>query len=264
MDIRGKVAVVTGGGKGIGKAVATALYKAGCKVAVADINGADAAEVGSACGGFGVRVDVTNEAEIANFLTKVELEIGPVDIVVSNAGIAASDGPTFGVAGAPNAAWEKSWQVNVMASVYLSRHSIPGMVERGGGVFIVVASAAGLLNQFGATPYTCTKHAAVSFAESLAITHVGDGIQVHCVCPQGVQTDLIRGAEASLKAAGAIIQPEDVGLKVIEAIETGQRYVFTHEETQPFFQARASDPEGWLQRMIDMRALMKTSVGKQM
>ncbi|MEO0342437.1 MAG: SDR family oxidoreductase [Pseudomonadota bacterium] len=264
MDLKGKIALVTGGRRGIGKAIAEALHEEGCRVAIADIDGKEADEVAKSCGGFGEFVDVTNEGQLATFLTKVEMEMGPIDVCVSNAGIARSDGPTFQAAGAPNAIWESSWQVNVMSSVYLARHLIPGMTARKSGIFVVVASAAGLLNQMGSAPYSATKHAAVSFAESLAITHAEDGLKVLCVCPQGVRTELIKGAEVSLKASGPIIEPPAVASEVMNAIADGRRYVFTHEETQPYFAARANDPEGWIDRMIFARSVIKSKTGNKM
>ncbi|WP_208353914.1 SDR family NAD(P)-dependent oxidoreductase [Pseudaestuariivita rosea] len=262
MDLTGEVAVVTGGRRGIGKAIAEMLHKAGARVAIADLDATQAHEVGKACGGFGARVDVTREDQIAAFLTDVEGRLGPVDIYVSNAGIAMADGPTFTATGAPNDAWQLSWQVNVMSSVYGARHVVPGMISRGGGSFMIVASAAGLLNQLGAAPYSCTKHAAVSFAESLSIAHAHEGLQVLCICPQGVQTDLIRGAEASLRAAGDIIDPDDVAQAVMNAMEDGRMFVFSHPETTAHFQARAADPDAWVKRMGLARQMLIAQTGR--
>ncbi|NSX54076.1 SDR family NAD(P)-dependent oxidoreductase [Parasulfitobacter algicola] len=264
MDLTGKIAVVTGGRRGIGKAIAKSLHAAGARVAIADLDKAEAHDVGKACGGYGTKVDVTNEADIAHFLTGVERKMGPVDIFVSNAGVARSDGPTYMAAGAPNAAWELSWQVNVMSSVYAARHVVPGMIKRGQGIFMIVASAAGLLNQMGSAPYSCTKHAAVSFAESLSIAHAHQGLRVLCICPQGVQTDLIQGAETSLKAVGAILQPEDVATAMMAALDDGRSYVFPHPETLDYFQSRAADPDKWLQRMGQARQMLAAKTGRQM
>ena len=197
MDYSNKVAVVTGGASGIGKAVAEALYAKGAKVAVADINGENAAKIGTSCGGFGVGVDVTSEWQLTRFLVMVERSLGPIDIYHSNAGIGVSDGPGWGAADSPNESWQACWDVNVMASVYAARHLVKSMAKRN-GVFVVTASAAGLLSQIGDAPYSATKAAVIAFAESLAITHGDDGLNVHCLCPEGVNTPLtkaMRGAK---------------------------------------------------------------------
>ncbi|WP_018995505.1 SDR family NAD(P)-dependent oxidoreductase [Hirschia maritima] len=253
MDWSQKVAIVTGGSRGIGKAYAEALHAAGAKVAVADLDRDQANAVGEACGGFGARVDVSNEGQVAAFITETEKRLGPVDIYVSNAGIGSSDGPLFGAASAPNTAWEDSWQVNVMGSVYAARHVIPGMVSRGGGSFVIVASAAGLLAQLGCAPYTVTKHAAVAFAESLAVAHGDEGIKVACACPQAVNTRMIEGAKDSLLAVGGVVEPETVAQLTLKSLDEGKFFVFPHEEVADYIQGKAAEPDRWLGGMRKLR-----------
>ena len=194
MDLNGKIAIVTGGASGIGKACASAFHAQGARVVIADLNTDAAARAGSEFGGFGQGVDVTDEAALARLINRVERELGPVDIFMSNAGIGVSDGPLWGAGDAPTPAWDACWQVNVMASVYAARMLAKSMASRHGH-FIITASAAGLLNQIGDAPYSATKAAAVSFAESLAITHGDDGLKVQCLCPEGVNTPLVKGIE---------------------------------------------------------------------
>ncbi len=253
MNWTNKTVVVTGGRRGIGEAMARAFHAAGARVAIADLDGEAADQVGKACGGFGARVDVANETELAGFIDRVEAELGSVDVFVSNAGIGSSDGPDFGAASAQNDAWELSWRVNVMASVYAARRLVPAMIERGGGVFVIVASAAGLLSQLGSTPYTVTKHAAVAFAESLAIAHGDQGLQVACVCPQGVNTDMAKPVMESLSAAGEIIEPDDVARETLRALEDKQFLVLPHVVVRDYVALRASDPDRFLGGMRKIR-----------
>ena len=178
MEYSGKVAIVTGAASGIGKAIAEALAAKGVKVAAVDRDAEGAKAVGAACGGFGTGVDVTDEHALARLYVGVEKRLGPVDFYISNAGIGVSDGPGWGSGDAPNASWQACWDVNVMASVYAARHLARSIASRK-GVFVVTASAAGLLNMVGDAAYAATKAAAVAFAENLAITHGDDGLQVH-------------------------------------------------------------------------------------
>ncbi len=151
MDLNGKIAIVTGGASGIGKACASAFHAQGARVVIADLNADAAARAGSEFGGFGQGVDVTDEAALARLINRVERELGPVDIFMSNAGIGVSDGPLWGAGDAPTPAWDACWQVNVMASVYAARMLAKSMASRHGH-FIITASAAGLLNQIGDAP----------------------------------------------------------------------------------------------------------------
>jgi len=258
MGFSGKVAVVTGAASGIGKAVAGALHARGARIAAADLDGAGAASVGEALGGFGARVDVSDEASLTRFLNLVERRLGPVDIYVSNAGIGVTDGPSWGAGDAPNAAWRACWDVNVMASVYAARHLARSMAARGGH-FVITASAAGLLAQIGDAAYSATKAAAISFAESLAITHGDDGLKVHCLCPEGVRTPLVEGIEGGAQGLGGYKEPEEVAETLLRAMDQGIFLVTTHEQTPQYAALKGAERDRWVGGMRKLRRMLVDS-----
>ncbi|PWE16845.1 short-chain dehydrogenase [Marinicauda salina] len=263
MDLSGKTAVVTGGASGIGAAIARALHEAGAKVAVADLNAEQAAAVGEACGGFGGRVDVGDEDDLVRFINRVERALGPIDVYVSNAGLGVTDGPGWGAGDAANASWEKCWSVNVMASVYAARHLAKPMAERGGR-FLITASAAGLLAQIGDAAYSATKAAAVSFAESLAITHGDDGLKVHVLCPEGVRTPLVEGIEGGAQGLGGYKEPEDVAAAVMKAFEDERFLIMTHENTPEYVAMKGADRDRWVGGMRKLRRMLLEKMGRPM
>lgn len=265
MDYTDKVVVVTGGARGIGLALAQAFHARGARIALADLDGAE--EAAGTLGGIGGQVDVTDEARIGAFLDRVEAELGPVDIYVSNAGILRSDAPTWDAAGASDQDWLDSFQVNVMGAVRGARQVWPRMKPRGGGVFILVASAAGLLAQIGASSYTASKHAAVSFAESLAVAHGDEGLQVVCVCPQAVRTDML-GASSDGDSAGGIagadgiVEPSDVAAETLAALEERRFLALPHDTVAGYEAIRATQRDRWLGGMRKFRRGMMGARGR--
>ncbi|MFZ0831879.1 MAG: SDR family NAD(P)-dependent oxidoreductase, partial [Mycobacterium sp.] len=188
MDIEGKVAVVTGAGSGIGRALAVALAAAGARVVVGDTDGVGAEHTVAAIAGSAVarRADAAAEGDIAALIASAAAEFGPVDIYVANAGVGGPPG-----LGMSEADWDRVLDVNLRAHIRAATQLVPEWLDRGGGYFVAVASAAGLLTQLGAAAYSVSKHAAVGFAEWLAITYGDAGIGVSCVCPRGVETPLL-------------------------------------------------------------------------
>ena len=260
MEFSGKTAIVTGGGSGIGKAIAEALHARGCKIAVADLDGAKAVAVAEALGGYGARVDVTNEMSLARFIITVDKTLGPVDIYISNAGIGVSDGPGWGAGDAPTSAWQACWDVNVMASVYAARHLAKPMAARG-GVFVVTASAAGLLAQIGDAAYSATKAAAVSFAECLSITHGDDGLQVHCLCPEGVKTPLVEGMEGGSQGLSGYIEASEVAETLLQAMHDKSFLVTTHANTRDYAQKKGENRDRWVGGMRKLRRMILEANG---
>jgi len=157
MQVAEKVIVVTGGASGIGRALCLRFAREGAKaVTVTDIDEEGAKAVAQEIDGLGIKCDVTKEMEIIHVINETEEKAGPIDIFCSNAGIMVAGGVE-----APNEAWQRIWEVNVMAHIYAARAVIPGMIKRGCGYLLNTCSAAGLLSQIGSTPYSVSKHAAV-------------------------------------------------------------------------------------------------------
>jgi NAD(P)-dependent dehydrogenase (short-subunit alcohol dehydrogenase family) len=261
MELNNAVALVTGGAHGIGRALCRALQGAGARVAVADLDFASARGVAAEIGGLALKVDVAKEQEIIEAVERTEAELGPIGLFVSNAGVAFGDGPD-GAASAPDEHWRTCLDVNLMAHVYAARVMLPRMQVRGGGCLVNVASAAGLLCQIGEAAYTASKHAAVAFAESLAITHGDDGIQVCLVCPQAVATRMT-GFNDDGQAAGdtgfggndvdGIVSSEYVAACILEGIREQRFLVLPHPEVATYFQRKAADHDRWVGGMRRFR-----------
>jgi NAD(P)-dependent dehydrogenase (short-subunit alcohol dehydrogenase family) len=255
MRLAGQVAVVTGGGSGIGRALAHAIAaERAARVVVADLEGAEA--VAEEIGGVGVTCDVTREDDVRELLDR----FGPVDAFFANAGVATgSDEQT------PDEVWDRAIAVNVRAHVTAARLLVPGWLERGSGCFVVTASAAGLLTQIGGAPYSVSKHAAVAFAEWLSVTYGDRGIHVSCVCPMGVDTPLARSgmesaAIASVIAAGAVLTPENVAAAVISGLAEERFLILPHPEVLEYFRRKASDYDRWLSGMRRLRRASESAV----
>ncbi len=250
MQLRDKVIVVTGGGHGIGRALCERFHREGARaVVVADLDEGAAMSVASAVGGLGARCDVSHEADIVRLVDQATQAYGAVDVFCSNAGIFCGDGSDGGAASLANEGWQRSWEVNLMAHVYAARAVLPQMLARRDGYLVQTASAAGLLNQIGSAAYSVTKHAAIGFAESLAITHGDDGIKVSVVCPQGVRTAMTAGMERSPQAGDGMIEPSVVADAVVQGMQDERFLILPHPEVLTYMQRKASDYDRWINGM---------------
>jgi NAD(P)-dependent dehydrogenase (short-subunit alcohol dehydrogenase family) len=254
MQVRDKVVLVTGGASGIGKALSKRFSREGARaVVVADINEKGAKAVADSIGGLGLKCDVSVEADVRHAVDTARKHYGPVDLMCSNAGIFFGDGPEGMATSLSNDRWQRMWEVNVLSHVYAARAVLPSMIERGGGYFLHTVSAAGLLNQIGDAAYSTTKHAAIGFAESLAITHGDQGIKVSVLCPQGVDTPMLGGLADSPQAGDGILSPEAVADAVIEGLGAERFLILPHAQVTTYMQRKVSDYDRWLGGMRKLR-----------
>ncbi len=251
-SVAGAGVVVTGGGSGIGAALARRFAAEGARVVVNDLDGEKALAVAQSCdtsgGGHAIAVpgDASTEDGVAALIAAARAELGEIDLYCANAGIARSGGPE-----ADETAWADSWQVNVMAHVRAARLLLGPWLERGSGHLICTVSAAGLLATPGAAPYSVTKHAALGFAEWLSLTHRHRGLTVQAICPMGVRTGMFDGSDPrteKLLGPDALL-PEDVADVVMEAIADGRFLILPHPQAGEMYAGRAAEPDRWLKGM---------------
>ena len=254
MELNGKVAVITGGSGGIGRAMARAFLGEGAKaVMLADLDATAVARAAREIGCDGMACDVTDEAQVIALVERTRQLHGPIDLFCSNAG-AGGQGVLID---APNSVWQKQWELHVMAHVYAARAVLPAMIERGSGYLLNTASAAGLLAALGSGPYTVSKAAAVKLAEFIAITHGDDGIKVSVLCPQGVNTAMAPRRLGDGQTDG-IIEPEQLARTVVEALRVERFYVLPHPEVEEYVRRKGDDVDRWL---LGMRRLRRKTQG---
>ena len=239
-------AVVTGAGSGIGRALATRLAHQGVRVVVNDLDPEAVEEVAEAIGAQAFAGDAATEAGADQLHAAALRHLGEIDAWFGNAGIDRGRGRD-----ALESDWAASWEVNVMAHVRAARLLLPNWLERGRGRFVVTASAAGLLTMVGAPPYAVTKHGAVAFAEWLSITYRHRGIVVQAVCPQGVDTPMLRraGELQEVLSHDQAITPEDVAEEVWQGLHDNRFLVLPHPEVASYAAARGADRDRWLAGM---------------
>ena len=259
MRLTDKVAIVTGGAHGIGRALAVRFKAEGARAVVVvdqDVSGANA--VAAEIGGVAMGADVALEEDIVRVTGETERQFGQIDLFCSNAGIFHEDPSTAG--STPNDVWNRMWNVNVMAHILAARAALPAMLERGEGYFLNTVSAAGVLSHPNSAPYATTKHAAIGFAESLAIAHGDQGIGVSVICPQAVRTAMLRGLDdgdlldGGVQGLDGVLEPEDVAQSAIEALEEERFLVLPHPEVLEYMRRKTSDYDRWLKGMRRLRA----------
>jgi NAD(P)-dependent dehydrogenase (short-subunit alcohol dehydrogenase family) len=246
LELRDRVAVVTGGASGIGAASARAFAAEGALVAVLDRNGEGAKAVAAEVKGLAVECDVGDQRSIDAALERVEADLGPIEVCFSNAGIGGGGDMLRGDV----EAWDRQWAVNVMGQVYAVRKVLPAMLERGEGYLIHTASMAGILIAQGDAAYTATKHAVVGLAEWLSVTYHNRGVHTSLLAPLGVRTPML-GPNVDLAAQqlGDVAEPEDVAQLVVDAVREERFLILTAPIAETFMDRKASDLERWLRGM---------------
>lgn len=260
MDVDGKVAIVTGAGAGIGAALAQELVSRGARVVLGDLSpkveevaatlneaAGDSAPVAVAHIG-----DVCAEAVIDELVRLADDTFGALQLYFANAGIIGAPGLDVS-----ESDWDTSIDVNLRAHIRAAKKLVPRWVEAGEGYFVSTASAAGLLTQIGSATYTVTKHAAVGFAEWLNITYGDAGVRASCLCPMGVETDLLYAgretgdplgvaATNAVLSAGEVLTPQHVATIVLDAVADERCLILPHASVLEMMRQKTSDHERWL------------------
>jgi NAD(P)-dependent dehydrogenase (short-subunit alcohol dehydrogenase family) len=258
VDVHDAVVVVTGGGSGIGAALARRCAEGGARrVVVVDRELDRALAVADEIDGVAELVDVTDAAAVTGLVDRTLARDGVIDLFCSNAGIATGAGLEDA-----DGAWLRAFEVNVLAQVYAARAVLPSMLARGRGWLLNTASAAGLLTSPGDAPYAVSKHGSVALAEWLAVTYGDRGIGVSVLCPMGVATPLLMeplaagdpGAQA-VAASGEILTADQVADAVLAGLREERFLILPHPQVGTFWAQKASDPDRWL---TGMRRLLAT------
>jgi NAD(P)-dependent dehydrogenase (short-subunit alcohol dehydrogenase family) len=254
MELSGKVLIVTGGAQGIGEAMCRRFAAEGAAgVVVADRDTRAQAIAGELGSGHAVIADVAREADVRRVVAEALDVYGRIDLFCSNAGVFTSGGEDTS-----DADWERIWKINVLAHIYAARAVVPAMLAFGSGYLLQTASAAGLLTQIGSAPYAVTKHAAVAFAEWLAIAYGDQGLKVSCLCPQGVRTRMLEDADGPARTfvAATAIEPVRVAEAVVEGLRAERFLILPHPEVGEYFRRKADDYDRWLRGMRRLQRQM--------
>jgi NAD(P)-dependent dehydrogenase (short-subunit alcohol dehydrogenase family) len=262
MEFDGHHVVVTGSANGIGRALARRFHAEGARVVASDRDADSLAAVveqfnttrpGSA---MAVVVDIATEAGNQHLVAAAEDAFGPIDLFFANAGVAIGTDLSTS-----EAEWELAFNVNVHAHRWAAKYLLPGWLARGEGYFCSTASAAGLLSQIGSAPYSLTKHSAVAFAEWMSITYGDHGVRVSCLCPQGVNTNMLNGGPITssgagdvVRASGVVLEPEDVAEVAVAVIRAETFLILPHPEVLTYLQRKAGDYDRWLAGMRKLQA----------
>ena len=248
--LEGRGVVVTGAGRGIGRALALRMAAEGARVVVNDLDADNAHAVAAEVGGTAVPGDVASAEGVRALLDEATTALGRIDVFFANAGIDGAGGADS--LQTSDDAWDRVLDVNVLAHVRAARELVPRWLEDGrGGRFVVTASAAGLLTMIGSAPYSVSKHAAVGFAEWLSVTYGARGVDVHAICPQGVRTQMLEeaGPLQELLSRDSALEPDDVAEAFVRALDDGHFLVLPHPEVAGYYAARATDTDQWLAGM---------------
>ena len=252
MEIRNKVIVITGGAGGIGLAIAKMFLTEDPKIIVlADINFDNVDLKNNKV--IYKNCNIASESELNNLIDDINDEFGLIDIFCSNAGIL-----TLGDEQSTNEDWNKNWDLHVMAHVFAAKKLIPDMIKRGYGYFVNTSSAAGLLSHIDSVTYSTTKHAAIGFAEWLAITYGKQGIGVSVLCPQAVKTNMTKGRENEVSALDGMMEPDKVASEVLEAVKNEVFLISPHPEVVGYFQNKANNYSRWIGGMQKLSNKLKS------
>jgi NAD(P)-dependent dehydrogenase (short-subunit alcohol dehydrogenase family) len=262
MEFDGRHVVVTGSANGIGRALARRFHAEGARVVASDrdsialaavVDGLNETRPDSA---VALAIDVGTEAGNQHLVAFAEDAFGPIDLFFANAGVAVGTDLSTS-----ESDWDLAFNVNVHAHRWAAKYLLPGWLARGEGYFCSTASAAGLLSQIGSAPYSLTKHSAVAFAEWMSITYGDRGVRVSCLCPQGVNTNMLNGGPITgsgagdvVRASGLVLEPEDVAEVAVGVIRSETFLILPHPEVLTYLQRKTGDYDRWLAGMRKLQA----------
>ena len=222
MELEGQVAIVTGAGRGIGRATALELARMGAAIVVAELDRAGAERTAAEVRGLGRRAtvvptDVTSRADLGAMAEHARAEFGRIDLLVNNAGIYRAALPLD----VTEEHWDAVMTVNAKAVFFASQAVLPAMIAQKRGSIISLASMAGKLGSRTNLPYNASKAAVISITKSLALAHAADGIRVNCVCPGFVETDMWT---LVLREQGALLglSPEEFSRQRLAQVPLGR------------------------------------------
>ena len=238
-----RTAVVTGGARGIGLALAAKLVREGVEVVLNDLDEKETVDAAAKIGAVAVPGDAASATGVASLVAQARARVGAVDAWFANAGIDRGRGLATS-----EEDWTASLEVNVLAHVRAARLLVPDWVERGAGRFVVTASAAGLLMMVDAPAYTVSKHGAVAFAEWLSATYRHRGVVVQAVCPQGVTTRMLTqsGVLQDVLSHDGALTPEQVADLTWEAVQGDRFLVLPHPEVGEHLARKGQNHDRWL------------------
>lgn len=258
VDLAGARIVITGAAGGIGAALGRRFHTDGATVVLADVKHealltvVDELNRRRANSAFALVADVATEDGNRSLVEESRALLGGIDLFFANAGVGLG---SF-VETTSEDEWSRSFDVNVHAHRWAAKYLLPDWLACGSGYFCSTASAAGLLAQIGSGPYSVTKHAAVAFAEWLSITYGDRGVKVSCLCPQGVNTDMLtggdigsRGAGDVVRASGDVLEPDEVAEVVARAVADEVFLILPHPQVADFEAKKAADRDRWLAGM---------------
>jgi NAD(P)-dependent dehydrogenase (short-subunit alcohol dehydrogenase family) len=240
-SLTGKVVAITGGGRGIGRATALALAREGARVAVGDLDREAAEEVASELGsaGLGLALDVTDHAEFTAFLDEVEQQLGPLDVLINNAGIM----PVTPLVEESAASIARQLEVNLHAVIHGTQEAMRRMVPRGTGHIVQLASLAGRTGFPQLATYCATKHGVVGLSEAVRMELRDTGVEVSVVMPGIVRTELSAGL-ADARGVKSVTADE-VAAEVIGALKVPRFDVFVPRSAGPLIKLGAALPRRW-------------------
>ena len=246
MKLQDKNIVITGAANGIGLALAERfLHESPKSISLIDINDS-VNDTASELGAKGYVADVTDENQFQSILNQIIDSNGSIDLFCSNAGI-----QQFGTLETSTEDWQKNWNVNVMSHIYAAKVLIPHMKSRNSGYILLTVSAAGLLNMPSALSYATTKHAAMGLAENLSIMYGNEGIIVSALCPQLVDTNMVRSAESLSHdhplLKDGILPAEVVADETVKGIKSEKFLILPHKEVAKYIQGKAYDYDAWIE-----------------